>query len=39
LPVGGVIIDNGNFEWRRAPRMAFIISLLRESHRKIGACL
>ena len=47
--VGGVIIDNGNFDWRRAPRMAdrtqrmgqmaFIASLRQEIHRNIGACL
>jgi O-acetylhomoserine/O-acetylserine sulfhydrylase-like pyridoxal-dependent enzyme len=39
LPVGGVIIDNGNFDWRRDPRMAFIASPRQETYRNIGACL
>lgn len=47
--IGGLIIDNGNFNWRLAPRladraakmgpMAFLGSLRREVYRNIGACL
>lgn len=47
--VGGVIIDNGLFDWRHSPRladaarrygkMAFVGSLRREIHRNVGACL
>ncbi len=47
--VGGVIIDNGNFDWSRAPRMrdqaknagqmAFISSLRQEIYRNVGACM
>lgn len=47
--VGGAIIDNGNFDWSRAPRlagaaerlgpMAFMTSLRREVFRNLGACL
>jgi len=47
--VGGLIIDNGNFDWRRAPRleewarkmgpMALLGALRREVYRNIGSCL
>ena len=47
--VGGLIIDNGNFDWRQSPRlqdwakkmgpMALIGSLRREVYRNIGSCL
>jgi len=47
--VGGLIIDNGNFDWRKSPRleewarrmgpMALAGSLRREVYRNIGACL
>ena len=47
--LGGIIIDNGTFDWRHAPRlaeqagrigpMAFIGSLRRAVHRDTGACL
>ncbi|MDF1579037.1 MAG: PLP-dependent transferase [Desulfobulbales bacterium] len=47
--VGGVIIDNGNFDWRQAPRlreraetlgrMALIAALRQEVYRNVGACL
>lgn len=47
--VGGVIIDNGNFDWRQAPRlreraasqgqMAFLGALRQEVYRNVGACL
>ncbi len=47
--VGGVIIDNGNFDWQRSPRlaewaaqmgpMALCGALRREVYRNIGACL
>jgi len=47
--VGGLIIDNGNFDWRRSPRledwakqlgpMALAGALRREVYRNIGACL
>lgn len=47
--VGGLIIDNGNFDWRQAPRledwarkmgpMALLGSLRREVYRNIGSCL
>ncbi|MCF6291249.1 MAG: PLP-dependent transferase [Desulfobacterales bacterium] len=47
--LGGLIIDNGTFDWSRSPRladrvktmgpMAFIGSLRREIFRNVGACL
>jgi O-acetylhomoserine (thiol)-lyase len=47
--VGGVIIDNGNFDWRRSPRlaerarrvgpMALMATLRQEVCRNFGACL
>ena len=47
--VGGIIIDNGNYDWRNAPRladwakkagqMAFIAALRQEIYRNIGACM
>ncbi len=47
--VGGVIIDNGNFDWRNSPRlrdraekqgqMALIAALRQEVYRNVGACL
>lgn len=47
--LGGVIIDNGNFDWRRSPRlagpaekfgaMAFMAALRQEVFRNFGACL
>ncbi|HFQ89926.1 MAG TPA: O-acetylhomoserine aminocarboxypropyltransferase/cysteine synthase [Desulfobulbus sp.] len=47
--LGGIIIDNGTFDWRHAPRlaeragrigpMAFIGSLRQEVYRDTGACL
>jgi O-acetylhomoserine (thiol)-lyase len=47
--VGGLIIDNGNFDWRQSPRledwarkmgpMALLGALRREVYRNIGACL
>lgn len=47
--LGGLIIDNGNFNWHHSPRlavwakkmgpMAFTGSLRREVYRNIGACL
>lgn len=47
--VGGLIIDNGNFDWRLSPRladwatkmgpMALVGALRREVYRNIGACL
>lgn len=47
--VGGVIIDNGTFDWRQSEKlaekaakygsMAFIGSLRQEIYRNIGACL
>jgi O-acetylhomoserine (thiol)-lyase len=47
--LGGVIIDNGNFDWRSSPRlhdwavkmgpMAMLGALRREIYRNIGACL
>jgi len=47
--VGGLIIDNGNFDWRQSARlhdwakkmgpMALIGSLRREVYRNIGSCL
>ncbi|OGG94733.1 MAG: O-acetylhomoserine sulfhydrylase [Candidatus Lambdaproteobacteria bacterium RIFOXYD2_FULL_50_16] len=47
--VGGVIIDNGNFDWKQAPRlaekakrigpMAMIATLRMEVYRNLGACL
>jgi len=47
--VGGLIIDNGNFDWRRAPRleewarkmgpMALLGILRREVYRNLGGCL
>lgn len=47
--VGGLIIDNGNFDWRQSPRladwakkmgpMALLASLRREVFRNIGSCL
>ncbi len=47
--VGGVIIDNGNFDWKKSPRlseaakkmgrMAFIASLRQEVYRNVGACM
>jgi len=47
--VGGVIIDNGNFDWHKSPklaervkkmgRMAFIGTLRQEVYRNVGACI
>jgi O-acetylhomoserine (thiol)-lyase len=47
--VGGVIIDNGSFDWRQAPKlaptakkfgkMAFIAALRADVYRNTGACL
>jgi O-acetylhomoserine (thiol)-lyase len=47
--VGGVIIDNGNFDWQLCPRLietaqitgefAFIAKLRREVYRNLGACM
>lgn len=47
--VGGVIIDNGNFDWKRSKklvdtagkfgRMAFAAALRSDVYRNIGACL
>jgi O-acetylhomoserine (thiol)-lyase len=47
--IGGVIIDNGNFDWRQAPRlaarasqvgpMAFMATLRQDVCRNFGACL
>ncbi|KPK36993.1 MAG: O-acetylhomoserine sulfhydrylase [Nitrospira bacterium SG8_35_1] len=47
--VGGLIIDNGNFNWNQSPRladwakqmgpMALLGALRREVYRNIGACL
>lgn len=47
--VGGLIIDHGHFDWRRAPRLqscasqygpfAFLMTLRREVFRNLGACL
>jgi len=47
--VGGAIIDNGNFDWRRSPKlaaaaerlggMAFMSTLRQEVFRNFGACL
>jgi O-acetylhomoserine (thiol)-lyase len=47
--VGGVIIDNGNFDWKKSFRlseraekigkMAFIASLRQEIYRNVGACM
>lgn len=47
--VGGVIIDNGNFDWRQSEKlkdraskygqMAFISALRQEVYRNVGACL
>ena len=47
--VGGVIIDNGNFDWvqseklnaraRKFGQMAFISALRQEVYRNVGACL
>jgi O-acetylhomoserine (thiol)-lyase len=47
--VGGVIIDNGNFDWSRSPRlapraarigpMAFAAAVRQEICRNLGACL
>jgi O-acetylhomoserine (thiol)-lyase len=47
--VGGVIIDNGNFDWRQSDKlrdktgkfgqMAFIGNLRHEVYRNVGACL
>ncbi len=47
--LGGIIIDNGTFDWHHAPRladsarktgpMAFIASLRQAVHRDTGACL
>jgi O-acetylhomoserine (thiol)-lyase len=47
--VGGVIIDNGNFDWRRSPKlasraawagpMALVASLRQDVCRNLGACL
>ena len=47
--VGGVIIDNGNFDWRKAPKlsaraekfgeMAFVSALRADVYRNTGACL
>jgi O-acetylhomoserine (thiol)-lyase len=47
--VGGLIIDNGNFDWRRSPRLedwaskmgplALLGILRREVYRNLGSCL
>lgn len=47
--VGGAIIDNGNFDWRRSPKLAtaaermggtaFMATLRQEVYRNFGACL
>ena len=47
--MGGVIIDNGNFDWRKSPRLkewapkmgrlALLGSLRREVFRNVGSCL
>ncbi len=47
--VGGVIIDNGNFDWQQSEKlndrarkygqMAFISALRQEVYRNVGACL
>lgn len=47
--LGGIIIDNGTFDWRQSPKladnaikvgpMAFIATLRQEVFRNIGACL
>ncbi len=47
--LGGVIIDNGTYDWRRSPRfaatakqlgpMAFVAALRQEVFRNVGACL
>lgn len=47
--VGGVIIDNGNFDWQKSPRlkewagkmgpMALVGALRREIYRNVGSCL
>lgn len=47
--LGGVIIDNGTFDWRRAPKlsenavkmgpMAFLATLRQEIFRNVGACM
>ncbi|MDD5673880.1 MAG: PLP-dependent transferase [Chitinivibrionales bacterium] len=47
--IGGVIIDNGVFDWRKNPSLAadavkigpgaFIMRLRREIHRNLGSCL
>jgi O-acetylhomoserine (thiol)-lyase len=47
--LGGVIIDNGNFDWRSSPRLkdwavkmgplAMLGALRREIHRNVGSCL
>ena len=47
--LGGIIIDNGTFNWRQAPKfadkakqlgpMAFIATLRQEVFRNVGACL
>jgi O-acetylhomoserine (thiol)-lyase len=47
--LGGMIIDNGNFDWRKSPRlqesakkigpMAFLASLRQEVYRNVGACM
>jgi O-acetylhomoserine (thiol)-lyase len=47
--IGGVIIDNGNFDWRKSPRLkdwakkmgplALLGSLRREVFRNVGSCL
>ena len=47
--MGGVIIDNGNFDWRKSPRLndwadkmgplALLGALRREVYRNVGSCL
>ena len=47
--IGGVIIDNGNFDWRKSPRLAgwagkmgpyaLLGALRRDVFRNVGACL
>ncbi|HIJ77763.1 MAG: PLP-dependent transferase [Desulfobulbaceae bacterium] len=47
--LGGMIIDNGSFDWRNSPRlkesakkigpMAFLASLRQEVFRNVGACM
>ena len=47
--LGGVILDNGIFDWKKVPRLAtwsekygpqaFLVSLRREVYRNLGACL